>query len=320
MVLMNLLLARPTAGGLLRATTLRYQGCRTMATASASSLGNREPSVDEISKMRSCQVVYDRYQRVVHEKQDHLTPLRAGWWAQKRAQMSSSATTWRSLAQMRKADSTFTPQDFAEEAEGIFQEFHNTLALAYTENLYDVATETLSDQIRTNPIPYASLVGTPQLTQIMSFIQPPDMCQARLLTFNSIATDMCFVQITLRFVSEARIMSMEDFGQLDRKRSRLVASKTSHKSRVSEPKGKFAIAFDNTRGRYYWHTTARSSSWKRPVTYYLDPVEFEADKGTLGVEGKTLKVLPDNIVHQEHIVVFERPAFRLSTPWRVASF
>lgn len=83
------------------------------------------------------------------------------------------------------------------------------------------------------------------------------------------------------------------------------------------------IAFDSSKGLYFYDSISRETQWERPKNFFLSPVFVDASSGTLGTQGRVLDEQHEqdqNLVAVEQIVVLERPLFAKSTPWRVAFF
>jgi hypothetical protein len=324
---------------------------------------SRDPSRDvapaALAKLRSVDILMDRYQAAVYEDDPALRLLGAGWLAQKRARLGSYIKTTRALGATRRKDPLFTPGKFSALCEPMFQELHNSLALGELDHgLFEVATETLGELVRTRPLHYAELAGTPQLTQITSFLAPPSLVQARLVQLNAVNSDLVFAQLTVLFKSEARVVSAADLQARGGRRNLLAPAaaaargtagvhatghgnsnvrslpRTTPLSRqaggfvqggyetpVDREPGRFCVAFDSAKGAYYYHTQALTTTWKRPLNYLVSKVYTLPKNGTLGVTGRTVaENALDGTVQQEHVVVFERPLFNLATPWRVAFF
>lgn len=324
---------------------------------------SRDPSRDVapavLSKLRSVDILMDRYQDAVFEDNPALRLLGAGWLAQKRARLGNYIKTARAMGVARRKDPLFTPGKFTALCEPMFQELHNSLALGDLDHgLFEVATETLGELVRRRPLPYAELAGTPKLTQITSFLAPPSLVQARLVQLNAMDSDLVFAQISVLFKSEARVVSAADLRARSGRRNPLAVGAAAARgpggahsagqasggvrtiprpaplSRQAggfvpggyevpadrEP-GRFCVAFDSAKGAYYYHTQALTTTWKRPLNYLVSKIYTLPKNGTLGVTGRTLaENTLDSTLQQEHVVVFERPLFNLATPWRIAFF
>mmetsp|Transcript_12881 Transcript_12881/g.24997 ORF Transcript_12881/g.24997 Transcript_12881/m.24997 type:complete len:332 (+) Transcript_12881:97-1092(+) len=300
-----------------------------------SSMSMMQQKASDVRKMRSTEIIMDRYQPEVYNDNLSLSLLSAGGRAQKRFQFGSMTKSFRAKSLVTRRDKGFNERGFIAEAQLIFQEFNAALATNNLGSLGDVATEHLLGRLQKH-MEYEPLVGTHNLSRIASFLEPPQVLQARTVQVHQTANDLVFAQFTVRFVTENRRVGAEDVVGLRSSSHRSSKSRTKSikkndpfavsrqmntgASRLEREPGRWQVAFDE-KGEYYYNTVTKESRWERPPNFLVSPSYTMCSRGTLGATGVVLE--EDGETGQDKVqldVVFERPLFNLATPWRVAFF
>ncbi len=247
-------------------------------------------------------IIYDRYFRSVHEKQANLYPFSYGLLAQWRLRGLHSFRNIMANGKIKDKDPNYNFNSFGSENQNIFYEFHNSLANGALHWIETVATSALYNEIKRSRIPYPKLVGTQNLTNIKSFssINP---LQARIFEGSAKYPKTTFAQITVQYISEAKIISRKG----NTLKSPLNISTRRHTDKNNDL-GYYNMSIDPRGGEYYWHSNQRTSTWKKPPNLMRRVVHIDNDRGSLGTYGITLETNQiDDTVQQEHIVVFEKP-------------
>ncbi|GBG31849.1 Histone-lysine N-methyltransferase, H3 lysine-36 specific [Hondaea fermentalgiana] len=300
--------------------------------STTTNLPGQQPTVAQVRKMRCTEILMDRYQPEVREGSEELSLMSRGGRAQKRFQFGSMTKSFRAKSLVTRSVKDYTEQAFIAETQLVFQEFNAALATGAFVDMRDVATEFMQERLQRN-MDYDSLVDTSRLSRIVSFLEPPELLQARTVSMHQQVRDLVFAQYTVRYVTENRRVSSSELSRATggssrrgvprpKKMNQFTAAqrrRTDRPNTTREP-ARWAVAFDE-KGEYYYNTVTKQTRWDRPSNFLISPTYALCENGTLGATGRVLSEDPETGLDKVQVdVVFERPLFNLSVPWRVAFF
>mmetsp|Transcript_15435 Transcript_15435/g.17481 ORF Transcript_15435/g.17481 Transcript_15435/m.17481 type:complete len:325 (-) Transcript_15435:81-1055(-) len=305
---------------------------RGFSTSIARTAAGKEKNDAAIRKMRSLGSIVERYDRdfVLKLLPENSQPfVTLGWWKERFGEKY-----WRNMfrklvlrikaanahAQILRMDSSFDREEFPKVAFQKFRELNAGLVSGNRQMLQNSTTDQYFNLLdykgsAERVLMSQNATSPERVGRIVRLLQTPQVVQTRTCRVSKTDPNLRFAQLSVLYVTEQVLVDSDDplfegnKGKVLRRDMTEIKPPGEWKREIS-PKGMM----------YYWHTGNRRAQWKKPPGFGISRAHFNPANGTMG-NGRVLNYDPETKrVQVANVVVFERPLYNLSVPWKICEF